>query len=115
MLPDGKVKHDKIGKGIGKEVDRTPEALTLDHTLTLCRSTRATFAKPRKALDRGDPEQSGFRHKNKHWGRMAEGWETLARSLAFPAHINHHSLLGQQGPTWLSGGQGSAECLPLLS
>ena len=46
----------------GREVDRAPESLPLDLAAALWRSIRVTFAKPRKALDKGDPEHSGFRN-----------------------------------------------------
>lgn len=46
----------------GRGVDRGPESLPLDLTVALWRSIRVTFAKPRKALDKGDPEHSGFRN-----------------------------------------------------
>ena len=46
----------------GRGVDRGPESLPLDLTGALWRSIRVTFAKPRKALDKGDPEHSGFRN-----------------------------------------------------
>lgn len=46
----------------GREVDRAPESLPLDLAAALWRSIRVTFAKPRKALDKGDPGHSGFRN-----------------------------------------------------
>lgn len=46
----------------GREVERAPESLPLDLTAALWRSIRVNFAKPRKALNKGNPGHSDFRN-----------------------------------------------------
>lgn len=59
---------------VEKRGSRVPEEAQL---LIFYRNIRYTIVKLRKTLDKGDPECSGFRNKDRHVG---EGWQRKGRS-----------------------------------
>lgn len=67
-------KEELLWMGLRKEVGRVPEDAQL---LVFCGSIRYTIVKPRKTLDKGDPECSGFRNRDRPIG---EGWQRKGRS-----------------------------------
>lgn len=67
-------KEELLWIGLGKGVGSVPKAAQL---LIFCKSIRYTIVKPRKTLDKGDPECSGFKNKDGHIG---EGRQRKGRS-----------------------------------